>query len=225
MTARAGQGGALAEKLQEVAQSLETAAGCTLYLINRSPSDPNVVWVNEIWRTQEALDKSLEVLETEAGKARADELMALLEGSVERIDVEPLGGVGLLAGGTGATIVNLDEVEDQAPKFGYGEVGEARFPNRDLQTVRTGISLQRLRPDKRQAFAHRHHHAEEVCVVLAGSGRVKIDDEIHELRRHDAIRIAPASARAFEAGPDGLELLIVGPRHIGDAELVPEFWP
>ncbi len=108
------------------------------------------------------------------------------------------------------THVNLGEVEDQAPKFGYGELGEARFARGALDAAATGVSLQRLRPGIRQAFAHRHQSAEEVYVVLSGSGRIRVDDEVVELRPLDAIRIARiraggARARGVEAGPDGLE--------------------
>ena len=62
-------------------------------------------------------------------------------------------------------------------------------------------------------------------MVLAGSGRVKIDDDVNDVRARDAIRIAPGSARAFEAGPDGLELLVFGPHHAGDAVIEAGFWP
>ena len=72
---------------------------------------------------------------------------------------------------------------------------------------------------------HRHHRAEEVYVILEGSGRVRIDDDIHEIRKLDAIRMAPGQARAFEAGPEGLELLVFGPHFTGDGEILPEFWP
>jgi len=225
MTARPGQGPALADLMLRVADGLQSVAGCELYVINRSPSEPDVVWVSELWLGQEALDASLETLRTDEGKAQMAEVMALLAGPPERIDVEPLGGVGFLAGGTGSTLVNLDEIEDQAPKFGLGEMGEARFANRQLETVQTGISLQRLRPGVRQSFGHSHRHAEEVYVVLAGTGRVKIDDEIHELRPLDAVRIAPESGRAFEAGPDGLDLLALGARRPGDAVVDRGFWP
>jgi uncharacterized cupin superfamily protein len=123
------------------------------------------------------------------------------------------------------THVNLGEVEDQAPKFGYGEHGEARFARSALGAAATGLSLQRLRPGVRQAFAHRHQDAEEVYVVLSGSGRIRIDDEIVELRALDAVRIAPECTRQLEAGPDGLEVLAVGAAHeMSDAELVREFW-
>jgi mannose-6-phosphate isomerase-like protein (cupin superfamily) len=126
--------------------------------------------------------------------------------------------------GLGYTLKNLGEVEDLAAKHGYGETGEARFANADLDTEGTGISLHRLKPDKRQAFGHRHEGAEEVYVVLSGSGRAKLDDEVVELRALDALRIAPRTARALEAGPSGMEVLAFGPRAPGDAEMLPGWW-
>jgi mannose-6-phosphate isomerase-like protein (cupin superfamily) len=118
----------------------------------------------------------------------------------------------------------LTEVDDSAPKFGYGERQEARFANDDLETDQTGLSHHRIRPGKRQGFAHRHDDAEEVYVILAGSGRAKLDDEIIDVAELDAIRVAPGVIRAFEAGPDGIELLAFGPRHDGDGELIPDWW-
>jgi mannose-6-phosphate isomerase-like protein (cupin superfamily) len=118
----------------------------------------------------------------------------------------------------------LTEVEDSAAKFGYGEIQEARFANDDLETEQTGVSHHRLRPGRRQPFAHKHGQAEEVYVVLSGSGRVKLDDEIIEVEALDAIRIAPGVTRQIEAGADGIELLFFGPRHQGDAEMVPDWW-
>jgi len=89
------------------------------------------------------------------------------------------------------TLKRLSEVEDSAPKFGFAEHQESRFANADLEAEQTGVSFHRVKPGKRQAFAHRHHQAEEVYVVLAGSGRVKLDDDIVELERLDALRVAP----------------------------------
>jgi len=224
-TAQPGRGDELAQLLLRAANSLQDTPGCELYVINRSPTDPDVVWVTELWLSQDALEASLDQLRAGDAQAQVAELRALLTAPPERIDIEPLGGVGYLPGGSGYTHVNLtDDVEDVAPRFGFGEQGEARFANRALGTVGTGVSHQRLRPNIRQAFGHRHQHAEEVVVVLAGSGRVKIDDEIRELHHYDAIRVAPDSVRAFEAGPDGLELLAVGTHHTGDAEIVQDFW-
>jgi mannose-6-phosphate isomerase-like protein (cupin superfamily) len=122
------------------------------------------------------------------------------------------------------THVKLTDVQDSAPKFGYGELQEARFATGDLQAEQTGVSYYHIRPGKRQGFAHRHEKAEEVYVVVSGSGRVKLDDEILELEPLDAIRVSPGVIRAFEGGPDGLELLAAGPRHEGDGELLHGWW-
>jgi uncharacterized cupin superfamily protein len=129
------------------------------------------------------------------------------------------------AGNADYAIVNLEEVEDSAPKFGFGEMGEARFARTALGALSTGLSLQRLRPRARQAFGHQHQLDEEIYVVLGGSGKVAIDDEVRAIRRFDAIRVAPGSKRAFEAGRDGLELLATGMHHPDDAKVLPGFWP
>ena len=95
MTARSGQGDVLATLMLEVARSLHGTDGCVLYAINRVADAPEAIWVTELWRDQAAVDASLAVLQTDAGKARLGEVMALLEGPPERIDLHPLGGVGL----------------------------------------------------------------------------------------------------------------------------------
>jgi len=122
------------------------------------------------------------------------------------------------------TFMRLTDVTDSAPELGAGEVQESRFANADLQADDTGVTHHRVKPGRRQPFGHRHAQAEEVYVVLAGSGRVKLDDEIVELAPLDAIRVAPAVIRCFEAGADGLELLAVGARHDGDGELLEGWW-
>ncbi len=221
MHAQPGQGDALAQKMLEVADSLRDVPGCELYVINRSPSDPDVVWVTEQWRSQEQVDAALE--QARDGIAAVRELVR--EGGFERIDVEPIGGVGHPSASTGFSIINLEEVEDMAPKFGFGESGEARFARGDLGSEGVAISLQRLRAGVRQAFGHTHHHDEEIYVILRGSGRVAVDDEVREVRALDAIRIAPGSVRAFEADEDGLEILATGAHTAGDAEMAPGYWP
>lgn len=122
------------------------------------------------------------------------------------------------------TLKRLTDVEDLAARSGFQEVQEARFANDALQAESTGVSHQRLKPNQRQRFAHRHEQAEEIYLILAGSGRVKLDEDILELGPLDAIRVAPAVTRAFEAGPEGLEIVAFGPRHEGDAEVVPGWW-
>ena len=122
------------------------------------------------------------------------------------------------------TIRNLRESDDFAPKFGFGDVQEARFPWRDLGAERTGIAHLVVKPGQRQAFAHRHRAAEEVYVILSGSGRVKLDDEVVEIGPLDAIRVSPGVTRQFEAGPDGLEFVAAGPHHEGDGDILPGWW-
>jgi len=122
------------------------------------------------------------------------------------------------------TIKNLHDVEDSAPKFGFAEMGEAHFARTELEAESTGVTYHVLRPGKRQSFGHRHTNAEEVHVILSGSGRVKLDEEIVEVSTMQALRVAPSVTRQFEAGPDGLEYLVFGPHHEKDGELDHEFW-
>ena len=118
----------------------------------------------------------------------------------------------------------LTDVEDSAPKFGMDEIQEARFAKKELETEDTGFSYHRLKPGKRQAFGHKHEDAEEVYVVLAGSGRIKLDDEIIEIESLDAVRVSPGVTRQFEAGSEGLDWLAFGPRRDGDGETFPGWW-
>ncbi len=122
------------------------------------------------------------------------------------------------------THTKLLDVKDSAAEFGYSDAQEARFAKGDLEAEETGVSHVRLKPDQRSPFGHKHDNAEEVYVVLSGSGRMKLDDEIIEVEALDAIRVAPEVMRAFEAGSDGLEVLAVGARHDGDGEIVPDWW-
>jgi mannose-6-phosphate isomerase-like protein (cupin superfamily) len=119
---------------------------------------------------------------------------------------------------------NLCAVEDSAVKFGLSETQEARFARDDLGAEQTGMNFLRVKPSQREAFAHLHREAEEVYVVLSGSGRVKLDDDLVELAPLDAVRVSPGVTRSFEAGPDGLDVLIFGPHVGGDAETVDDFW-
>jgi uncharacterized cupin superfamily protein len=122
------------------------------------------------------------------------------------------------------TIKNLCDTKDSAPDFGFGEIGEAHFPRGELGCETIGLAYHRLRPGKRQAFGHRHENAEELYVILDGSGRMRLDDDVRDVARHDAIRVSPPVARALEAGDQGLEVLVVGPHHEADGELLHDFW-
>lgn len=120
--------------------------------------------------------------------------------------------------------LNLDDVEDAAVPNGFSHRWEARVAREPLGAEQTGLTHFRLRPGQRSPFSHRHRHAEEIYVILAGSGVIKLDDELLEVRPRDAIRVAPEVARAFEAGPDGLEFLATGPHHPSDGEPVDDPW-
>jgi len=122
------------------------------------------------------------------------------------------------------TIRNLSSTTDSAPKFGFGDLGEAHFPREELGATETGMAYHVLKPGRRSAFGHRHEQAEEVYVVISGTGRMRLDDEIVEITALDAIRVAPPVVRAFEAGPEGLTVLVFGARHEADGELLHDFW-
>ena len=104
--------------------------------------------------------------------------------------------------------VNLLEVEnsmgDRAPGV------ELRFGRKHLDSRDLGVSHVRYEPNLRGEFAHSHREQEEAYVVVAGSGRMLVDDEVLELRQWDVVRVAPEVVRAFAAGPDGLEMIAVG---------------
>jgi mannose-6-phosphate isomerase-like protein (cupin superfamily) len=123
------------------------------------------------------------------------------------------------------TKLNLkDDVDNAAERFGYAPDLEARFARNAMGLEGGGFSYQRLAPNFRAPSAHRHKTHEEVYVIVSGSGRIKIEDEVHDLRQWDAIRVPPQTARAFEAGPDGLELLAIGFAKGGDTEMIEDFW-
>jgi mannose-6-phosphate isomerase-like protein (cupin superfamily) len=122
------------------------------------------------------------------------------------------------------TQINLADVEDAAQANGFGDRWEARVAREALGAEQTGLTHFRLRPGKRSPFVHRHRQAEEVYLVLAGTGRIKLDDEIFDLQTLDAIRVAPQVARAFEAGPDGLEFIAFGSHYEADGEPVQSSW-
>ena len=105
-------------------------------------------------------------------------------------------------------IVNLLEIDDSVQ--GRVEGLEGRFSRKYLGSRDLGVSHWRYAPNLRNPGSHTHREQEEAYVVVSGSGRMRLDDEIREIRQWDVIRVAPEVVRAFEAGPDGLELIAVG---------------
>jgi uncharacterized cupin superfamily protein len=124
------------------------------------------------------------------------------------------------------TLVNLKEVEDQAPKFGLAPNIEFRMARVGLGLQNSGVSYQRLAPNFRMPFGHKHKRQEEVYIVVGGSVRIKLEDDVVELKPWDAVRVAKDTMRGFEAGPEGVELIAVGAPNTGpgDADTVQGWW-
>jgi len=124
------------------------------------------------------------------------------------------------------THVNLKEVEDQAPKFGLSPDLEFRMGRVPLDMEQAGLSYLRVAPNYRIPFGHNHKNQEEVYVVVAGSGRVKLGDEVRELAPWDAVRVHKDTMRGFEADADGLEMIAIGAPNTGpgDADMEQGWW-
>jgi uncharacterized cupin superfamily protein len=124
--------------------------------------------------------------------------------------------------------LNLEEdVEDLGPKHGLAPNIELRFARGPLGLEQSGLGYYKMAPDSRLPFGHRHGEQEEVYVVLSGSARFKLEEDIVEMKPHDALRVPGSVARAMEAGPEGAEILAFGAPNTEnkDAELVSDFWP
>lgn len=126
------------------------------------------------------------------------------------------------------THINLNDVENQAPNFGMPDEMEARFATGDLGLEQSGASLMRLQSGFRVPFGHSHSEQEELYVVIRGSARAKLDDEVLELGEYDALRIGPGVMRNLEAGPDGVEWVAFGAPAVEDkraeADMQPGWW-
>ena len=122
-------------------------------------------------------------------------------------------------------IVNLLEIEDSVGDRVPGL--EGRFSRKLIASRDLGISHFRYAPNIRSPRGHSHREQEEAYVVVTGSGRVRLDDEIRDIKQWDVIRVAPQVVRAFEAGPDGLELIAIGgPKpEGGDGVVADTPWP
>jgi quercetin dioxygenase-like cupin family protein len=124
------------------------------------------------------------------------------------------------------TVLKVADVEDQGPNFGLEGKMEARFLRVDLGCEECGVTYLRIAPGFRIPFGHRHKVQEEVYVLVSGSARIKLEDEIHELGPWSAVRMSKDVTRGLEAGPDGAEFVLVGAPHTGpgDAITEPGWW-
>jgi uncharacterized cupin superfamily protein len=124
----------------------------------------------------------------------------------------------------GFTIMNLMDVEDSTGERAPGL--EGRFGRKHLDSEHLGVSYFRYSPGVRSPVAHSHREQEEAYIVVGGSGRIRLDNEVHPVRRWDVIRVSPSTVRAFEAGDEGLEVIAVGSDRPegGDGVMAPTAW-
>ncbi|HEX6387882.1 MAG TPA: cupin domain-containing protein [Solirubrobacteraceae bacterium] len=120
--------------------------------------------------------------------------------------------------------LNIDAAEDIAPKYGMDTQGETRIIRDDVGAKGIGMSYYRWKPGKRTSFGHTHEQAEEMYLVLRGSGRMKVDDEIVDFAQRDVIYVSPGAMREWEAGPDGADIVAFGHHFDGDATMTPGWW-
>jgi len=115
------------------------------------------------------------------------------------------------------TLKNLkNDLDDLGSNFDGSPDLEFRAATKALDLQHSGLTYQRVPPDYRFPYGHTHKTQEEIYVVVGGSGRMKLDDETVELKRWDAVRVPPGTWRGYEAGPDGLEILVIGAPNLGD---------
>jgi mannose-6-phosphate isomerase-like protein (cupin superfamily) len=124
------------------------------------------------------------------------------------------------------TIVNLKEVEDMAPQFGLAPNLESRFARKPLELENSGLSYFKVAPEFRLPFGHAHSEQEEIYLIVSGNARVRLDDEVLELKAWDAVRIPPGTMRGLAGGPDGAEVIAIGaPNNDNqDIEMVQNWW-
>src|SRR5436305_711631 len=105
------------------------------------------------------------------------------------------------------TLRNLkQDLEDVGSNFAGAPDLEFRVATKALELEKSGLTYQRVPPGYRFPYGHTHKTQEEVYVVVRGSGRMKVDNELVEMKEWDAVRVPPATWRGYEAGPAGLEL-------------------
>lgn len=221
--ARPGHGEELAGHLLHAATLVAELPGCEMWLVNRDQTDPETIRVSETWASQEQSDAALNLPEV---REHAERVMALLSRAPDILDCEPLGGARVVWDPKGATAfaildaADLSKDSELLARYGLQDVGEARYVCEQLAAKQVGLTHYRLLPNRRQGWAHRHSVVEETYVTLNGSGRILVDEQSIDLAPLVAVRVAPASARELEAGPDGLEVLAFGSHSPGDGEMV-----
>jgi mannose-6-phosphate isomerase-like protein (cupin superfamily) len=128
---------------------------------------------------------------------------------------------------SGYTVQNLKEVENQGVHFGLDPNDmELRMAKDPLECANAGISYLKLGPGYRAPFGHTHKTQEEIYILISGSARVKLNDDVIDMKPFTAVRIAQETMRSYEGGPDGAEIIAIGAPKTGpgDGDTVPGWW-
>lgn len=221
--ARPGSAGELLERLLLATGLVAEAPGCEQWHVHRDEAKPDVVRVSEIWDSRAQCDAALQL---DGMPESTASVMELLNSPPEVLAGELIGGARLARGSAGATrfaildAPDLSRDADLLSRYDLGDVVEARYVRDQLDAAQVGLTHYRLPADKSQGWAHRHKTVEEIYVALRGSGTICVDDQPFDLAPLIAVRVAPASTRELQAGPDGLEVLVFGTHSPGDGEMV-----
>jgi quercetin dioxygenase-like cupin family protein len=123
-------------------------------------------------------------------------------------------------------VVKLADVEDWLGDY----PGEMRGITYAIGAEQVAITHRRMpqHTGSKGSYGHRHKTQEEIVFVLKGKLQFKLDDEIIELGKHDAIRIPPQTWRGiWNEEPEDAEIVIVSTRiadPTGDTEQLQNFW-
>ena len=123
-------------------------------------------------------------------------------------------------------VVKVSDVPDQGPNLGIAPNVEIRFLRNDLGCENCGVSYIRVAPNHRQQSGHRHKVQEEIYMLVSGSARAKVGDDVFEMQPWTAVRVPNDTVRAFEAGREGAEFVAIGAPNTGPGDAIdePEFW-
>ena len=124
------------------------------------------------------------------------------------------------------TVVKVSDVPDQGPNLGIAPDVEIRFLRNDLGCEDCGVSYARIAPNGKRENGHRHKRQEEVYLLVSGSARIKVGDDIVDMEPWTAVRVPADTTRALAAGPEGAELVLVGAPNTGPGDAIdePDFW-
>jgi mannose-6-phosphate isomerase-like protein (cupin superfamily) len=127
----------------------------------------------------------------------------------------------------GYTVQNLKEVENQGANFGIDPNNmELRMAKDPLECENAGISYVKLGPGFRAPFGHTHKTQEEIYVLMTGTARIKVGDDVIDMKPFTAVRVAPDTMRSYEGGPEGAEIIAIGAPRTGpgDGDVTPGWW-